>query len=712
MEELFKRCKEINDLLTLNEEQRARDLLIILLQELKDKDIEYTPLVNHLIREVGLYQYIDEETADWQERFVVEAFKVNAGGSHEVTLHREQSGILKALIEGENLAISAPTSFGKSFIIDTFIEIKRPNTVVIIVPTLALTDETRRRLYKKFSHIYKVITTTGVVPGEKSLFIFPQERALQYVESIPQIDLLIVDEFYKAGRIGGGTIIDERTPQLIEAISLLSRKATQRYFLAPNISELKDNPFTVGMRFEMIDFNTVYTQITPVYKTFNGNKSEKERQKFYYLEQNLASATHKSIIYVNSHPELHKVANKISDFFSDVDSDLLQSFSLWLRKHYADDYLLAKLIKKGIGVHNGRLHRSLTQIQIKLFEMREGLKNLISTSSLIEGVNTSAGNVIIWSNKNAHTKFDYFTYKNIIGRSGRMFKHFVGQVYLLEPPPEESFPSLELDYPDVLLERLDPEEYMGELTPEQIARIKENETRIDQLLGERGSYRQVLMETATQSMSKPKLMDVITSIRDKRNEWQRKLPLLLSPNPEYWKGALFLIMPLLWNVCPFQGRYTQVVHFIQGISHNWHKSIPELLTLFQGDEISIEQFFDLEKKVSYNLASLLHSINAVAKRMLSLPNLDISPFITKVSNAFLPPIVFELEEYGLPRMLSRQLQNRHIIDLEKEGVSINEILDDFREIGINRILEAAQLEEIDRFILSHFFDGITPATTL
>lgn len=711
MEDLFDRCKKINDLLIQNDEQQARDSLIILLQELKDKDIEYTPLVNHLIREVGLYPYIDEETADWQERFVREAFKVDSGGGKEVTLHREQSAVLKALLNGEDLAISAPTSFGKSFIIDTFIALKRPNIVVIIVPTLALTDETRRRLYKKFSRIYKVITTTGVVPGEKSLFIFPQERALQYVESIPQIDLLIVDEFYKAGRIGGGTAIDERTPQLIEAISQLSRKAAQRYFLAPNISELKSNPFTVGMRFEKIDFNTVYTQITPAYKTFKGNKSEKERQKLQYLKENLASATHKSIIYVNSHPELHKVASKTSDFFSDVDSALLQSFSLWIRKHYADDYLLAKLIKKGIGVHNGRLHRSLTQIQIKLFEMSEGLKNLISTSSLIEGVNTSAGNVIIWSNKSARSKFDYFTYKNIIGRSGRMFKHFVGQVYLLEPPPEESFPSLELDYPDVLLERLDPEEYIGELTPEQIARIKENETRIDQLLGEEGGYRQVLMETAAQSVSKPILMDVITSIRDNRNEWQRKLPLLLNPNPEYWSGALFLIMPLLRKVSYFHGRDTRVVHFIQGITHNWHKSIPELLDLFQNDEISIEHFFDLEKKVSFNLTSLLHNINAVAKRMLNLPNLDISPFITKVSNAFLPPIVFELEEYGLPRMLSRQLQNRHIIDLEKEGVSINEVLDEFREIGINRILETVELEEIDRFILSHFFDGITPATT-
>lgn len=70
MEGLFERCKEINALLTQNKEQQARDSLIILLQELKDKKIKYTPLINHLIREVGLYPYIDEETADWQERFV------------------------------------------------------------------------------------------------------------------------------------------------------------------------------------------------------------------------------------------------------------------------------------------------------------------------------------------------------------------------------------------------------------------------------------------------------------------------------------------------------------------------------------------------------------------------------------------------------------------------------------------------------------------
>ena len=279
MENLFERCKEINDLITQNKEQQARDSLIILLQELKDRKIKYTSLINHLIREVGLYPYIDEETADWQERFVCEAFKVDSGGGKVVALHREQSAVLKALLNGEDLAISAPTSFGKSFIIDAFIEIKQPDIVVIIVPTLALTDETRRRLYKKFSRIYKIITTTGVELGEKNLFIFPQERALQYVPEIEHIDLLIVDEFYKAGKIQGTNIpADERTPQLIEAISQFGKKASQKYFLAPNISNFSNNPLTTGMRFEKVDFNTVYTRLFREYQNFSANEDVEEQK--------------------------------------------------------------------------------------------------------------------------------------------------------------------------------------------------------------------------------------------------------------------------------------------------------------------------------------------------------------------------------------------------------------------------------------------------
>ena len=42
-------------------------------------------------------------------------------------------------------------------------------------------------------------------------------------------------------------------------------------------------------------------------------------------------------------------------------------------------------------------------------------------------------------------KFDYFTYNNILGRSGRMFEHFVGHVYVFREPPAQELPLI--DFP-------------------------------------------------------------------------------------------------------------------------------------------------------------------------------------------------------------------------------------------------------------------------
>ncbi|EOB2784223.1 DEAD/DEAH box helicase, partial [Vibrio vulnificus] len=182
--DVFDKCAEINDLIINNNELSARNELIKLLAFLEENEKPYSPLVNNLIRQVGLYPYLKMDTSSWQDRFVYESFKVDVGGKKTLTLHREQSSILKKLINGSHLAVSAPTSFGKSFIIDSFIAIKKPDNIVIIVPTIALTDETRRRLHKKFSNEYKVITTSEVSLSNKNIFIFPQERAIHYVNKL------------------------------------------------------------------------------------------------------------------------------------------------------------------------------------------------------------------------------------------------------------------------------------------------------------------------------------------------------------------------------------------------------------------------------------------------------------------------------------------------------------------------------------------------
>jgi hypothetical protein len=52
-------------------------------------------------------------------------------------------------------------------------------------------------------------------------------------------------------------------------------------------------------------------------------------------------------------------------------------------------------------------------------------------------VNTSAKNVILYDKDKGTKQIDFFDYKNIAGRSGRMKKHFIGNVYHFEKQPDQ-----------------------------------------------------------------------------------------------------------------------------------------------------------------------------------------------------------------------------------------------------------------------------------
>ena len=124
--EIFEECAQINTLIENSNTAEARSMVINLLDKLRRDGNEYTPLVNHVIRMVGLFPYIDPKTALWEDQVVVEAFKANVGDKTPVTLHSAQSHILKRLLLGDNIAVSAPTSFGKSFIVSGLIPPSMP----------------------------------------------------------------------------------------------------------------------------------------------------------------------------------------------------------------------------------------------------------------------------------------------------------------------------------------------------------------------------------------------------------------------------------------------------------------------------------------------------------------------------------------------------------------------------------------------------------
>lgn len=691
----FLACSQVNDLIEKNQEEEARNGLIKILDYYERENKEYEPVLNHLIRLVGLYPYLRTETSSWEDRFAYEAFKVDAGKTIPITLHREQSLILKKLLEGESLAISAPTSFGKSFIIDSFIAINKPKNIVIIVPTIALTDETRRRLHQKFSDEYQVITTSEIKLKDKNIFIFPQERAINYVDKIDQLDILVIDEFYKASP----KFDKERSPSLLRAILELGNKASQKYFLAPNISRVNDNPFTRGMEFIQINFNTVYLDKYNLYDEINNDELKKSEALLTILKE----TTGKTLIYAGTYTNIDVVSHLIIDSFESVESKLLRDFSNWLAINYAKSWSLTSLIKRGSGIHNGQLHRSLSQIQVKLFEEKSGLKNIISTSSIIEGVNTSAENVVIWRNRNGASKLNDFTYKNIIGRGGRMFKHFIGKIYILEPPPDASETELDLEFPDELVGSIDENDFKKELSNEQIAKIISYREELSLILGE-DTFRDLQTEKVLSSDSSL-IMKIAKDVTEKSEEWNG-LGYLNSTDVDNWDRLLYKIIniqPGGWGI-----KYSHFVKFIKILSKNWPSTIPELLSELDEIDIGINDFFKLERTVTYKFSSLVNDINLIQKKVYGEDNIDLSTFISKLSNAFLPPVVYLLEEYGLPRMISKKIHESGIIDFENEDLDLNQCLNELKEIGLEGLRYSIDdLESFDLYILDYFFEGIT-----
>lgn len=697
MSDFFEKCRKVSVLLAARNDAKAREELILLLDELTRLKLEPDQLVNHLVREVGLYPHIFDATALFGDLLVKDMFTVDIGGGKRAALHRDQSLLLKRLSKGDSLVVSAPTSFGKSFVIDALISLRRPRNIMVIVPTIALADETRRRLTKKFSRDYKIITTSDVALGPANLFVLTAERAAGYFKIIDSLDLLVVDEFYKVS----SDYDKERSLSLIKVITHLKSKARQCYFLAPNIDTVKDNPFTRGIEVVQFDLKTVVLRYHDDYLKIPKGKDGKLQRLFEILS---SVKGQKSLIYVKSSNELTKVVDAMLASCDEVAEDSkLRGFAAWFEENYTDAGNLATSARHGILHHHGGIHRAIAQIVVRLYENCPDATLLLATSSLIEGVNTSAENVIIWNNKRGSAKFDSFTYRNIAGRSGRMFRHFVGDVYTLEPPPDvyqQTF--LNIEIPIESLQLFDNAESASYLTDEQLKAIKSKSNWIVDKYGGL-FYRKVFLENSLVYISPDKLVNAVTTVKNNR----LALAMLLQPNPTNWTVALSEVIKWLYRGYHNEDERKKLVSFIEFLPNNWTMSTREMIATMQMKfGIELASYFDMEKDVVFPVASLIQDCNLI-NLALHPGDPDLSPYVKCLSRAFLPPRVYELEEYGLPRMLSKKIHASGLIDLESDN-PIDSILDNFRACGREKLRkEVAGLNEFDNYVLDYFYEGIT-----
>ncbi len=237
----FQYATECSKFLRNPEKQNeARRIIINILDKWNKIDKSTYELWTDLIESAGFYPYLEKE----KNKLI---FK-NTAGEIRKEFHKsdhlenkyfhEEQKILNDILNSEkNLIVSAPTSFGKSLLIEEVVASKKYKNIVIIQPTLALLDETRKKL-KKYKNNYKVIVRTSQRPSEEkgNLFLLTAERVMEYLD-LPQIDFFVIDEFYKLSAKRD----DERSDVLNNAFNLLiSKHKSKFYLLGPNIDGISE----------------------------------------------------------------------------------------------------------------------------------------------------------------------------------------------------------------------------------------------------------------------------------------------------------------------------------------------------------------------------------------------------------------------------------------------------------------------------------------
>lgn len=431
----------------------GRNHLIRVIDEWENVPTTIKPMWEDLIEAIGFYPYIEKykiSLTDLDSRIRREYHRSDY--ISDKTLHSKQKELSDLLLSKKNVVVSVPTSFGKSLLIEEIVASGIYTNIVIIQPTLALLDETRIKL-KGYSDQYKVIVRTSQEPSTEkgNIFLLTAERVLEY-PNMPNINLLIIDEFYKLSKQRE----DSRANILnIAFLRIIKSPSCRFYLLGPNIDKISHGFLE---KYDAVlyktDYSLVYTETENLYdkvkKKAGGKVSEEDI--FAILDK----TDDQSLVFCSSPSTARKLAFAYCRYLEEkgihrnADIPLIE----WIHENLSFEWSLSYCLANEIGIHDGSMPKHITTSTIKYFNERK-LKFLFCTNTIIEGVNTSAKNVIYYDDKIGTRDVDYFDYSNIRGRAGRLMEHCVGRVINLKKPPQAK--EITVDIPAYTQDPIDDE---------------------------------------------------------------------------------------------------------------------------------------------------------------------------------------------------------------------------------------------------------------
>lgn len=733
-EEQFNLSISISKLLNSSDseaQQNGREFLIRVLDTWDNISDSFKPIFTDLISSAGFYPYLQHlnlDPTDFSDQIRMSYHKSENLNKY---FHSEQKELDTLLKERTNVIVSAPTSFGKSMLIEEIVASYEYQSIVIIQPTLALLDETRRKL-KKYSDRYKIIvkTTQEIAPDKGNIFLLTAERVLEY-PNMPPIELLILDEFYKLSNRNG----DTRNNILNTAfIRIMKNPSCHFYMLGPNIDAISPGFIEkYNAVFYRTQFSMVLTEEDNRYDsvhTLKGGKID-ENDTFAILDQ----LQDQTLIYCSSpntarHLAFNYCAHLVSmGIQANPDLPLVE----WINQNLSYRWSLTKCLQYGIAVHDGAMPKHITTSTIQYFNQGK-IKYLFCTNTIIEGVNTSAKNVVFYDNKIGPNPVDYFDYSNIKGRAGRLMEHYIGRIINLHQPPEVAHTTVDFPFFD---QNPITSEVLVNLDEGDIRDINDNLARYHEFKSKDIDLQKILIANGVSIKGQEQILrilftDLAVPIRREKIIWcqidaklYKRLTYIFdlcwenlsTPDERKSFGSKGWVVNKIVSSC-YQRTTDQIIKSDieyrakklaedNGIEY---KSVDDMFQKYPKEmqervDNAIERIFALQKNwLQYRAPKWINVVDSLQKyatSKLGLPSGDYSYVAEMIENSFIQSSLRILLEYGIPVSAIRKIE----FLLQCQRIDVNSIPeDDIVDVikangrALRTILSTYEMEILDRAI--------------
>lgn len=354
----------------------------------------------------------------------------------------------------DNFVLVAPTSYGKSEIIVNKVFNNLDKKVCVVVPSKALLAQTKKRLLNNAndSNLQRIITHPEMYKGTENNFVavLTQERLLRMLQKNPELkmDLVLVDE---AHNLFGEKKNDGRSTLLAQTIIILKSRneGVVFNFFSPFISNpenlrVKQSNYTVSsqktdefIKSEKYYVCDVYSSSgeLKLYEQFSNSFINTSINYTSHIDLLNAEKAGKNIIYLNRPKHIEDFSIEYANSLNNIELNLSE-ITATISDFLHPEYNLIKCIQKGIVYHHGGMPEIVRLYVENIFSKHNELIFVITSSTLLEGVNIPAEKIFLLSNKKGRSNLTVSQFKNLIGRVNRFSEIFNpenGSLKLLEP---------------------------------------------------------------------------------------------------------------------------------------------------------------------------------------------------------------------------------------------------------------------------------------